>query len=82
MRGTVLEVYDGGAAYLVEFADDAGREIALTTLQPKEIKLVWRNATREYVYPLDQLIEEVRHLTSEQIEELLSMVRDWRKKAA
>lgn len=82
MRGTVLEIFDDGAAYLVEFSDKTGRGFAILTLRPEQIKLVWRNAPHRYVNPVDQLIEEARSLSEEQVMKLVDMIRSLRKTAA
>jgi hypothetical protein len=40
--GTILMVFKGGEAYLVEFSDDQGRTRAMPTLKPTEIEFVER----------------------------------------
>jgi hypothetical protein len=40
--GTILMVFKGGEAYLVEFSDDQGRTRAMPTLKPNEIEFVER----------------------------------------
>ena len=42
-RGTVVEVYQNGKAYEVEFVEEDGTTKALLTLMPKDIYVVWKN---------------------------------------
>ncbi len=39
-RGTVLEVFEQGKAYLVEIADEAGKTIDMQTIKADDIKQV------------------------------------------
>ena len=40
--GTIIHVFSSPAeAYLVEFSDDDGREIASCTVQPEQVERIW-----------------------------------------
>ena len=42
-KATILEVYDSGKAFLVEFADDDGRTLELWTVKAEEIaQVIWK----------------------------------------
>ena len=43
-KATILEVYDGGAAFLVEIVDDDGKTVGMPTVKAEEIvRVVWKS---------------------------------------
>lgn len=43
-RGTILEVYDAGAAFLVEIADQDGKTLCIPVIKAEDIAgVVWKN---------------------------------------
>ena|SRR3989338_2017738 len=40
-RGTIVQLYKNGEAFEAEFVDNEGYLIALITLTPKDVRLVW-----------------------------------------
>lgn len=43
-RGTILEVYDAGAAFLVEIADQDGKTLDIPVVKAEDISsVVWKN---------------------------------------
>lgn len=46
-KGTVLEIYDGGKSFLVEFTDEYGRTVDMPIVYPEQIEKVVFNAKNQ-----------------------------------
>ncbi len=43
-EATILDVYDGGTAFLVEIADEDGKTLDMPTVKAEEIeKVIWKS---------------------------------------
>ncbi|WP_107667704.1 DUF4926 domain-containing protein [Cyanothece sp. BG0011] len=73
-QGTIVECFDDGK-YEVEFSNEEGETIALSTLSEKEFIVVWQAKTKTWLSVSERLNAVINNLSENKQQELLNFAR-------
>ncbi|NES96781.1 MAG: DUF4926 domain-containing protein [Desertifilum sp. SIO1I2] len=74
VRGAIVECYEDGK-YEVEFANEEGETLALSTLSSEEFIVVWKAKTKRWLSVSEQISAAINHLSEERQQEVLNFAR-------
>lgn len=74
VRGEIVECYEDGK-YEVEFANEEGETLALSTLSSEEFIVVWKAKTKRWLSVSEQISAAINHLSEERQQEVLNFAR-------
>ncbi len=74
VRGAIVECYENGK-YEVEFTNEEGETLALSTLSSKEFIVIWKAKTKRWLSASEQIAAAINHLSEERQREVLDFAR-------
>jgi hypothetical protein len=74
VRGAIVERYEDGK-YEVEFTNEEGETLALSTLSSKEFIVIWKAQTKRWLSASEQIAAAINHLSEERQREVLDFAR-------
>ena len=74
VRGAIVECYENGK-YEVEFTNEEGETLALSTLSFEEFIVVWKAKTKRWLSVSEQIAAAINHLSEERQREVLDFAR-------
>ena len=74
VRGAIVECYED-AKYEVEFTNEEGETLALSTLSSEEFIVVWKAKTKRWLSVSEQIAAAINHLSEERQREVLDFAR-------
>lgn len=74
VRGAIVECYENGK-YEVEFTNEEGETLALSTLSSEEFIVVWKAKTKRWLSVSEQIAAAINHLSEERQREVLDFAR-------
>ena len=74
VRGAIVERYEDGK-YEVEFTNEEGETLALSTLSSKEFIVIWKAKTKRWLSASEQIAAAINHLSEERQREVLDFAR-------
>ena len=74
VRGAIVECYENGK-YEVEFTNEEGETLALSTLSSEEFIVVWKAKTKRWLSVSEQIAAAINHLSEERQQEVLNFAR-------
>ncbi len=74
VRGAIVECYEVGK-YEVEFTNEEGETLALSTLFCEEFIVVWKAKTKRWLSVSEQIAAAINHLSEERQREVLDFAR-------
>ncbi|NCO75358.1 MAG: DUF4926 domain-containing protein [Cyanobacteria bacterium] len=73
-QGTILEDY-GDNAYEIEFANENGETIYLSSFTRDQFIVIWKNSTKQWVSISDKLMSIINKLSEKNQEEVFNFAR-------
>ena len=73
-RGAIVECYEDGK-YEVEFTNEEGETLALSTLSSEEFIIVWKAKTKRWLSVSEQIAAAINYLSEERQQEVLDFAR-------
>jgi hypothetical protein len=74
VRGAIVECYEDGK-YEVEFTNEEGETLALSTLSSEEFIIVWKAKTKRWLSVSEQIAAAINYLSEERQQEVLDFAR-------
>ena len=74
VRGAIVECYENGK-YEVEFTNEEGETLALSTLSSEEFIIVWKAKTKRWLSVSEKIAAAINHLSEERQREVLDFAR-------
>jgi len=74
VRGAIVERYEDGK-YEVEFTNEEGETLALSTLSSKEFIVIWKAKTKRWLSASEQIAAAINYLSEERQREVLDFAR-------
>ena len=74
VRGAIVECYEDGK-YEVEFTNEEGETLALSTLSSDKFIVVWKAKTKSWLPVSEQIAAAINHLSEERQREVLDFAR-------